>query len=93
VRAVETKLRQVSSRPIALPDIYLVGARAGQVMTVKLKAVRQSVRFLVMSPSTRSLVADNAREWTGVLGESGDFTIIVDADERTSFYSMTVSIK
>jgi len=78
---------------IALPDTYLVGARAGQVMTVKLTALRKAVRFLVMSPSTRSLVADNARDWTGVLDESGDYTIIIDGDERSSAYSMTVNIK
>jgi len=78
---------------IALPDTYLVGARAGQVMTVKLTAVGKAVRFLLMSPSTRSLVADNARDWTGVLDETGDYTIIIDADERNSVYSMVVSIK
>jgi len=78
---------------IALPDTYLVGARAGQVMTVKLTALRKAVRFMVMSPSTRSLVADNARDWTGVLGETGDYTIIIDSDARNSTYSMTVSIK
>jgi hypothetical protein len=78
---------------IALPDTYLVGARAGQTMTVKLTAPRKSVRFMVMSPTTRSLVADNARDWTGVLGEFGDYTIIVDSDARNSTYSMTVSIK
>ncbi len=78
---------------IALPDTYLVGARAGQTMTVKLTAPRKTVRFLVMSPSTRSLVADNARDWTGVLGESGDYTIIIDSDARNSIYSMTVTIK
>lgn len=78
---------------IALPDTYLVRARAGQVMTVKLVAPRKAVRFLVMSPSTRSLVADNVRDWTGVLDESGDYTILIDADARSSAYSMTVSIK
>jgi hypothetical protein len=78
---------------IALPDTYLVGARAGQVMTVKLTAARKAVRFLVMSPSTNSLVVDSVRDWTGVLEESGDFTIIVDGDARGSAYSMTVSIK
>jgi hypothetical protein len=78
---------------IALPDTYLVGARAGQVMTVKLTAPRKAVRFLVMSPSTRSLVADNARDWTGTLAETGDYTIIIDSDERNSTYSMTVIIK
>ena len=78
---------------IALPDTYLVGARAGQTMTVKLTAPRKPVRFLVMSPTTRSLVADNARDWAGVLGESGDYTIIIESDARNSTYSMTVSIK
>jgi hypothetical protein len=78
---------------IALPDTYLVGARAGQVMTVKLTAARKAVRFMLMSPSTRSLVADNARDWTGVLDETGDYTILIDADARNSVYSMTVSIK
>ncbi|HEY6660756.1 MAG TPA: hypothetical protein VI031_06430 [Pyrinomonadaceae bacterium] len=78
---------------IALPDTFLLGARAGQVMTVKLSAPRKSVRFLVMSPTTRNLVADNAREWTGTLPETGDYYIIVDADERNSTYSMTISIK
>ena len=78
---------------IALPDTFLVGARAGQVMTVKLTAPRKSVRFLLMSPTTRNLVADNAREWTGTLPETGDYYIIVDADERNSAYSMTITIK
>src|SRR5215213_2677789 len=78
---------------IALPDTYLVRARAGQVMTVKLTAPRKAVRFLVMSPSTRSLVADNARDWAGMLGETGDYTILIDADARGSAYSMTIRIK
>jgi len=78
---------------IALPDTYLVGARAGQTMTIKLTAPRKAVRFMVMSPSTRSLVADNARDWSGVLAETGDFTIIIDSDARNSTYTMTVSIK
>lgn len=78
---------------IALSDTFLVGARAGQVMTIKLTAPRKSVRFLLMSPTTRNLVADNARDWTGTLPETGDYYIIVDADERGSTYSMTVTIK
>ncbi|MEN3328162.1 MAG: hypothetical protein V7638_2969 [Acidobacteriota bacterium] len=77
---------------IALPDTYLVGARAGQTMTIKLTAPRKTVRFLLMSPSTRSLVADNARDWTGVLAETGDYTIIIDSDAHST-YTMTVSIK
>lgn len=79
---------------IALPDTYLVGARAGQVMTVTLTAPRKSVRFLLMGPSTRSLVDDNRRSWTGTLPETGDYTILVDTDElNNSTYSITITIK
>jgi hypothetical protein len=78
---------------IALSDTYLLGARAGQVMTVKLTAARKAVRFLVMSPTTRSLLADNARDWTGTLQETGDYHIIIDADEVPSTYSITITIK
>ena len=77
---------------ISLPDTYLVGARAGQVMTVQLTAPRKSVRFLVMTPKT-NLIADNSRGWSGTLPENGDYTIIVDADEVGGTYSMTISIK
>ena len=78
---------------IALPDTYLVGARAGQLMTVQLTSPQKSVRFLVMSPVSTSLIADNARSWTGTLPETGDYHIIVDGDERGGTYSMTISIK
>jgi hypothetical protein len=78
---------------IALPDQYLVGARAGQVMSVQLTSPQKSVRFLVMSPQSTSLIADNARTWTGTLPETGDYYIIVDGDERGGTYTMTISIK
>ena len=75
----------------ALSETYLVGARAGQVMTVKLTAPNKSVTFLVSSPTT-NLIGDNARDWTGTLPESGDYMIIVQAGSRAS-YSITISIK
>ncbi|HKS10790.1 MAG TPA: hypothetical protein VJS13_14660 [Pyrinomonadaceae bacterium] len=78
---------------IALPDQYLVGARAGQVMSVQLTSPQKSVRFMVSSPQSTSLIADNARSWTGTLPETGDYHIIVDGDERGGTYSMTISIK
>ena len=78
---------------IALPDTWLVGARAGQTMTVQLTSPSKSVTFLVMSPVSTSLIADNARTWTGTLPENGDYHIIVDGDERGGTYTMTISIK
>lgn len=78
---------------IALPDQYLLGASAGQVMSVQLTSPQKSVRFLVMSPKSTSLIADNARSWTGTLPETGDYHIIVDGDERGGTYTMTITIK
>ena len=78
---------------IEMRDMYIVGARAGQVMTVALTAPNKSVRFTLVSPSTRGLVVDDLRNWTGTLPENGDYSIIVDCDERGGTYSMTISIK
>lgn len=76
----------------ALSETYLVGARAGQVMTVKLTAPNKSVTFLVSSPVSTSLIGDNTRNWTGTLPESGDYMIIVQADARAT-YSITIGVK
>ena len=76
----------------ALSETYLVGARAGQVMTVKLTGANKSLSFLVSSPTTTSLIADNTRDWTGMLPETGDYVIIVQADARAT-YSITISVK
>ena len=78
---------------IALPDTFLLGARAGQVMTVQLTAPRKSVKFMVMTSKTTQLLAGNTRSWTGTLPETGDYHIVVDADEKPSTYTMTVTIK
>jgi hypothetical protein len=78
---------------IALPDTYLIGARAGQVMTVQLTAPRRSVTFMVMNSRTTAMLADNTRSWTGTLPETGDYHIVVGADEKGGTYVMTITIK
>ena len=79
---------------ITMPDMYIVGARAGQVMTVALTSPNKSVRFSLISPATKSMFDDDRRSWTGTLPQNGDYTFIVEGDaERDVPYSMTVSIK
>lgn len=78
---------------LAMPDTYLVGARAGQTMTIQLTAPNKSVRLMLMTSRTTAMLADNARSWTGTLPETGDYHIVVDADERGGTYSMTITIK
>ena len=78
---------------VGLPDTYLLGARAGQVMTIQLTAPRQKVRFMLMTSKTTEVLADNTTSWTGTLPETGDYHILVDADEDGRTYSMTITIK
>ena len=78
---------------IALPDTLIVGARAGQVMTVQLTSPRKSARFMLMTSRTTMSLADNTTSWTGTLPETGDYLILVEADDKGATYSMTITIK
>jgi hypothetical protein len=77
---------------IELPDTWVIGARAGQVMTVQLTSPR-NVRFMLMTSRTTMSLADNTRSWTGTLPETGDYLILVDTGAKAATYSMTISIK
>jgi len=78
---------------IAMPDTLIVGARAGQVMTLQLTSASRSVRFMLMTARTTMSLADNTRSWTGTLPETGDYLILVDSDAKSATYSMTITIK
>lgn len=77
---------------IELSDTWLIGARAGQMMTVQLTSPR-NVRFMLMTSRTTTSLADNTRSWTGTLPETGDYILLVDTDAKAATYSMTISIK
>ena len=78
---------------LTMPDTYIVGARAGQVMTVTLTAVSRSVTFMLMTARTTTSLADNTKSWSGTLPETGDYLIVVEGDEKGGTYSITISIK
>lgn len=77
---------------LELSDTWIVGARAGQVMTVEVTSARK-VRFMLMTSRTTISLADNTRSWTGTLPETGDYLILVDTDAKAATYSMTITIK
>lgn len=77
---------------LELSDTWIVGARAGQVMTVQLTSPRK-VRFMLMTSRTTESLADNTRSWTGTLPETGDYILLVDTDAKAAPYSMTITIK
>jgi hypothetical protein len=76
-----------------LSDTWIVGARAGQVMTVQLTSARTSVRFMLMTARTTQLLGDNTRSWTGTLPDTDDYLILVETDAKGAPYSMTITIK
>lgn len=79
---------------LALPDTFIIGARAGQVMTIQLNDPRKFATFAVMTAkTTKSLTDTNNTSWTGTLPETGDYIIYVEGNEKSSTYSLTVTIK
>ena len=78
---------------IELSDTWIVGARAGQVMTVEVNSPRNAVRFMLMTSRTTMSLADNTRSWTGTLPDTDDYLILVETDAKAAPYSMTISIK
>lgn len=77
---------------LELSDTWIIGARAGQEMTVQLTSPGK-VRFMLMTSRTTTSLADNTRSWTGTLPETGDYLILIDTDAKSATYSMTISIK
>jgi hypothetical protein len=77
---------------LELSDTWIIGARAGQVITVQLTSPRK-VRFMLMTSRTTESLADNTQSWTGTLPETGDYILLVDTDAKAAPYSMTITIK
>lgn len=74
-------------------DTYIVGARTGQRMTVRLTRAGRSISFMVISPGARQSLIDRAKTWTGVLPESGEYHVLVEADERGGTYTMSIAVR
>jgi hypothetical protein len=77
---------------LGFPDTYILGASAGQTMTVQLSAPKKSAAFMIMGPGYTSIV-DNVTQWTGALPDSGDYTITVDAMKGKTTYTLTMAIR
>jgi len=71
------------------PDIYLVGGRSGQTMTVKATG---KVSFGIDAPNATMTPDDSNTNWTGVLAAYGDYKIRVYSSGGVQNYSLTISI-
>ena len=71
---------------------YRLRARAGQTMTVHL-ATGNRTSFTVHTPAGDTPEgADGAKDWSGELTETGDFTISIGTD-ATAAYTLEVTIR
>lgn len=76
---------------------YLLGARAGQRMTVHLTSANNRARFdLHLRENRRALAdtgAEDATDWEGDLPESGDYMIGVYSADGAATYTLEVTIR
>jgi hypothetical protein len=78
-------------------DTYIVGARAEQMMTVRITSLEKNAVFQVMGPDGEYLQdageEDDATLATNTLPFSGDYKIIVGGTRGNASYKLTISIK
>jgi hypothetical protein len=60
---------------------------------VRLTRAGRSISFMVISPGARQSLIDRAKTWTGLLPESGEYHVLVDADERGGTYIMSIAVR
>jgi hypothetical protein len=78
-------------------DTYLVGARAGQRMTVRVTALEDNAAFSIKGPDGEFLDGagemDDATNVVLSLPQNGDYRIVVGGTRGNATYKLTVSIK
>ena len=78
-------------------DTYTLGARAGQILGVKIASNEKNAVFQIQDSDGNFLTgvgeSDDATNWSGKLPIDGDYKIIVGGTRGNASYRMTVSIK
>ena len=78
-------------------DTYILGARRGQRMTVKVTALEDNAAFEIKGPDGEYLEGagemDDATNVTVTLPSTGDYRIIVGGTRGNATYKLTVSIR
>src|SRR5215213_1338518 len=72
---------------------YVVRARTGQTIMLRLHATRLSIGFYTMSPSNAMVEEETfLKDYTGTLEESGDYHIFVYTTKGSGKYSLEIQI-
>jgi hypothetical protein len=72
-------------------DIYLLGARARQKMTVSISSVEDNAVFDIIAPNQKT-IKQEAKSWSFVLPATGDYRIIVGGTRGNATYRLRVEI-
>src|SRR5829696_4613711 len=72
---------------------YIVRARKGQTIHLRLRTARNSIGFYTMSP-TNTMVEEETflKNYTGTLEETGEYHIFVYTTKRAGKYSLEIQI-
>ncbi|MEP0883632.1 hypothetical protein NDI49_18925 [Trichocoleus sp. ST-U3] len=73
-------------------DIYLLGAKVRQKMTIGITSLEDNAVFDIVAPNGR-IIAQEATSWSGTLPRSGDYKIVVGGTRGNASYRMQVGIK
>ena len=79
-------------------DRYLVGAKAGQTMTVKITSLEKNAVFQIyLSGEQESLPGagetDDATKWSGRLPADNEYVIVVGGTRGNASYTLRISIR
>lgn len=79
-------------------DRYIIGAREGQTMTVRIKSVEDNAVFQIYFAGEQEALegageGDDATRWSGKLITSTDYIIVVGASRGNASYKLDVKIE
>lgn len=73
---------------------YVLRARQGQTLTVRLSSTRKDINFSIWAPNGEMVGEETSvRKWSGELAESGDYRIVINTEsDGVARYSLEVQI-
>ena len=109
VLAQESRLQRIQFAPgsnsatvetavvLGTRDRYLLSARQGQVLTLKISSVEKNALFDVLTPPNRAgqriTLKEGVTRWRGKLPVSGDYIVVVGSTRGNATYKLQVGIK
>lgn len=73
-------------------DIYLLGAKAGQKITLSITSVEKNAVFDIIAPNQK-ILKQEATSWSAKLPANGDYRIVVGGTRGNATYKLRVEIK